>query len=80
MGLKDTAAAKTHFLKLLELSPDDPVGHLTLAEIAFAEKNYALSVMHFKRTRDLYLQDPRDVVSFAQASFQSKKQPKGLQF
>lgn len=67
MTLGEGAKAKTHFEQLLQLTPSDPIAHLTLGEIEFAAKDYGAAVSHYEQSGSLYLQDAPSLLKFAEA-------------
>lgn len=67
MSTGRTSDAMTHFQALLALTPADPLAHLALAEISFAEKRYSEAVAHFGQSGELYRRDANNVIKYAEA-------------
>ncbi len=76
MSRNRPAAAKPFFERLLAASRGDPFAHLGLAEIAFAEGDFASAVTHFESSDGLLARDPRLVVNFAKALLQTRQTAK----
>ena len=73
MALGRRAEAKRHFEKLLKDVPNDPVAHLYLGEIAFADRRYLLAVNHYEQSGGLHLKDPPVTLHFASSALESKQ-------
>jgi len=73
MALNQVPKARLLFEQLLEMTPGDPVAHLALADIDFAANDYGSAVSHFRKSGDLYLHDPRNILQFAQACARTKQ-------
>ena len=73
MSRNRPAAARPHFERLLEATGGDPVAHLGLAEIAFAEGDHSEAVRHFGESHGLLSEDPRLLVNFATALVRTGK-------
>ena len=63
--------AKDHFQEALKLSPDDPLAHLSLGEIHFANRQFKAAVGHYLRSKDLLLKNPPALLNFARSCFES---------
>jgi tetratricopeptide (TPR) repeat protein len=73
MALGRRAEARRTFDRLLKLAPADPVGHLYMGEISFAESRYAEALSHYRQSGDLHLKDPPVVMHFARSAIESKQ-------
>lgn len=73
MAMGQTANARSHFEKLLKLSPSDPLAHLALGGFAFAAGDYDASVSHYSRSGELYRRDPAHLLKFAEACVSLKQ-------
>jgi tetratricopeptide (TPR) repeat protein len=70
MTLNQRAAARKHFDELLAVIPGDGAAHIGLAEIAFAQSNFAEAVQQFEQSGLLYRQDARLALKYARANLQ----------
>ncbi len=50
--------AKAHFEEVLKYAPGDPLAHLSLGEIHFADRQFETAVGHYLRSQDLLLKNP----------------------
>jgi len=75
MALGSRNDAKAHFERLLKLTPADPVAHLYMGEINFAENHPQQAIDHYNQSGDLHWKDPQVTIHFAKSALQLN-QPK----
>lgn len=63
--------AKTHFEQYLQNDPQDPLVHLSLGEIYFAEKRFAAAAKQYPLSGHLFLQRPVFIINFATSCIRS---------
>ncbi len=65
LRLNHPADAATHLEKVLQFSPNDPVANFSLAEINYSEKRFQEAALHFERSQELPLHQPRALLDYA---------------
>lgn len=75
MALGNRDDAKAHLERLLKLTPADPVAHLYLGEIDFAESRFQQAIDHYSQSNGLHWKDPQVTIHFAKCALQVN-QPK----
>lgn len=73
MRLNDSAKARLHFERVLQLSPRDAVANFSLAEIDYLQKQYAQAAAHFGRSQGLYFRQPQSLLDYAASCAQSNR-------
>jgi tetratricopeptide (TPR) repeat protein len=71
MALGHRDEAKRCLERLLQLAPADPVAHLYMGEIMFAEQRYPEALSHYRQSSGLDLKDPPVVLHVARSAVES---------
>jgi tetratricopeptide (TPR) repeat protein len=71
--------ARSHFEQVLEHAPRDSVAHFSLAEIHYANKEFAAAADHYLKSDGLYRRNPLSVMRFAKSCFASNQGQKAAE-
>jgi tetratricopeptide (TPR) repeat protein len=62
--------AKTHFEQVLKFSPADDVAHVSLAEMAFEQKQCGPALEHYERSRPRIVTNPLLILHYSECSIE----------
>jgi len=65
--------ARSHFEQFLKYAPQDPVAHLSLAEIHYAKREFGPAVDEYVKSGGLFERDARTALRFARSCFESNQ-------
>lgn len=68
-----TAEARRNLEQLLRINPHNAVGHLAMADLAYAVKDFPAAATHYEKSGALVRADPRRVLNYAGALLEVKQ-------